>query len=343
MTAQLGRRQTRVGAGISFVLVTVVAAALLAAAAQGDQVAARAVHAQRWPAAKSAGLVNPETEARISALLAQLSLEEKVGQVIQTDISAIEPGDLRRYPLGSVLASGNSGVHGDERAPPATWLALAREFRAVSLEQRAGHVPIPVIFGIDAVHGHNNIVGAVVYPHNIGLGAAHDPDLVRRIGAATAEEVAATGIDWTFAPTLAAPQDVRWGRSYEGYSQDPGLVRQYATAAVEGLQGPATLAGKLQAGHIAATAKHFLADGGTLWGEDQGDAQIGESELIRTHAQGYVAAIDAGVLTVMASYSSWQGAKLHGDHSLLTDILKGRMGFDGLVVGDWNAHAQVPG
>ena len=301
------------------------------------------VHPERWPAARSVGIVTPETEARISALLESMSLEEKVGQVIQTDISAIEPEELRRYPLGSVLAGGDSGPHGNERASPAAWLALAREFRAVSTEARPGHVPIPVIFGIDAVHGHNNVVGAVLFPHNIGLGATRDPDLVRRIGAATAEQVAATGLDWTFAPTLAVPRDVRWGRSYEAYSEDPAVVRSYASAIVEGLQGPAGLGGKLQAGRIAATAKHFLADGGTQEGVDQGDAPASEAELIRLHAQGYPAAIDAGALTVMASYSSWRGRKMHGNGALLTDVLKGRMGFDGFVISDWNAYAQVPG
>lgn len=318
---------------------------LAATGAGGAPPAAREgqVHPERWPAARSRGLVDPDTEQRITALLAVMSLEEKVGQLIQTDISAVEPEDLRKYPLGSVLAGGDSGPGGDERASPGKWLALAREFRAVSTESRAGHMPIPVLFGIDAVHGHNNVVGAVLFPHNIGLGAAHDPDLVRRIGVATAEQVAATGLDWTFAPTLTVPSDVRWGRSYEGYSEDPLLVRSYAAAIVEGLQGPAGLNGKLQAGRIAATAKHFIADGGTRDGIDQGDAPASEAELIRVHAPAYRAAIEAGVLTVMASFSSWQGQKMHGHRALLTDVLKGRMGFEGFVIGDWNGHAQVPG
>ena len=302
-----------------------------------------AVHLHLWPEARSRGLIDAPTEARIGELLARMSLEEKVGQIIQTEIGVITPADLRRYPLGSILAGGDSGPDGNDRAPAEAWVRLAREFHAVALEARAGHEAIPILFGIDAVHGHNNIVGAVLYPHNIGLGAAHDAGLLRRIGAATAEEVAATGIDWTFAPTLAVPQDVRWGRSYEGYSQDPALVREYAQAAVEGLQGPAELAGKLQAGHVAATAKHFLGDGGTTDGLDQGDTRVSEKELVRLHAQGYVGAIDAGVLTVMASYSSWQGRKMHSNRSLLTDVLKGRMGFAGFVIGDWGGHSQVPG
>lgn len=321
-----------------------VCAALIGSAGRAATVTSDdAVHPQSWPQAHSRGLTDAATESRIGALLARMSLEEKVGQVIQTDIGAIVPEDLRRYPLGSILAGGGSGPNSDDRAPAAVWLEASREFRAVSVEPRPGHTPVPLLFGIDAVHGHGNIVGAVIYPHNIGLGAAHDPDLVRRIGVATAEAVAATGIDWTFAPTLAVPQDIRWGRSYEGYAQDPALVRQYAQAVVEGLQGPPELANKLKAGRIAATAKHFLGDGGTVGGVDQGDTQISESELIRLHAQGYVGAIDAGVLTVMASYSSWQGQKMHANRRLLTDVLKGRMGFEGFVIGDWDGHAQVPG
>ena len=324
-------------------------AALVAAIAVAAVMTARVavsepvVHPERWPSARSAGIVDPGTEEWITALLAVMSLEEKVGQVIQTDIGGVDPEDLRRFPIGAVLAGGDSGPEGDERASPEKWLALAREFRAVSTESRPGHVPIPVLFGIDAVHGHNNVVGAVLFPHNVGLGAARDPDLVRRIGAATAEQVAATGIEWTFAPTLTVPQDARWGRSYEGYSEDPAVVRAYAAAIIEGLQGPPGLADKIQAGRIAATAKHFIADGGTQYGIDQGDSPVSESELIRVHAQGYPAAINAGVLTVMASFSSWQGEKMHGNRALLTDVLKGRMGFDGFVIGDWNAHAQVRG
>jgi beta-glucosidase len=301
------------------------------------------VHPALWPVAHSQGLVDAATEARIDAILARLSLEEKVGQVLQADISTISPGDLRRWPLGSILAGGNSGPNGNDRSSAADWLALVRAFHAVALEQRPGHEPIPLIFGIDAIHGHSNIPGVALYPHNIGLGAAHDPDLVRRIGKATAEEVAATGIDWAFAPTVAVPQDLRWGRTYEGYSQDPAQVRQYARAMTEGLQGPAALADKLQNGHVAASAKHFLGDGGTFAGVDEGDTRTSEATLIATHAQGYVSSIDAGVLTVMASYSSWNGTKMHGNKALLTDVLKGRMGFEGLVVGDYNGHGQVPG
>jgi len=294
-----------------------------------------------WPAARSpAAISSSRDEARIDALLARMTLEQKVGQMIQGDISSVTPADLARYPLGSILAGGNSGPYGDERSNAAKWAKLVGEFRAASLKSGAG---IPILFGVDAVHGHSNLPGATIFPHNIGLGAARDPALIRRIGAATAAEIAGSGIEWTFAPTLAVPQDLRWGRSYEGYSADPALVAAYSKAMTEGLQGvlrPGTRLGKL---NVAATAKHFLADGGTKGGKDQGDAAIGESELVARHAQGYPAAIDAGALTVMVSFSSWNGVKHHGNKSLITGVLKQRMGFAGLVVGDWNGHGQVPG
>jgi beta-glucosidase len=272
-----------------------------------------------------------------------MTLEEKVGQVIQADIAAITPEDLREYPLGSILAGGSSAPNGDDRASPAEWLALARAFRAVAAERRPGRTPVPPILGIDAVHGHNNVVGATVFPHNIGLGAARDAGLVRRVAEATAEEVAVTGFDWTFAPTLAVPRDDRWGRTYEGYAEDPEIVAAYSGPAIEGLQGGLVGGRPLAPGRIAASAKHFLADGGTAGGRDQGDAAIGEEELVGVHAAGYPPAIEAGALTVMASYSSWNGVKNHANRTLLTDVLKGRMGFEGFVVGDWNGHGQVEG
>ena len=294
-----------------------------------------------WPAAASpAEITSPATEKSIDAILSQMTVEQKVGQLIQADISAITPEDLNRYPLGSILAGGNSGPFGDERASADKWKQLVDAFRDVSRKSGAG---IPILFGVDAVHGHSNLPGATIFPHNIGLGAARDPDLIRRIGAATAAEIAASGIEWTFAPTLAAPQDVRWGRSYEGYSSDPALIASYAKAMTIGLQGELAAGKPLAADKVAATAKHFLADGGTVDGRDQGDARISETELVAVHAQGYPVSIDAGALTVMASFSSWNGIKHHGNRSLLTDVLKGRMGFNGLVVGDWNGHGQVAG
>lgn len=300
-------------------------------------------HPANWPEARSRGLIDPATEARITRILASLSLEEKIGQMIQADTASITPEDLRRYPLGSILAGGSSPPIGaPDRSGAAPWLATVRAFSQVAREQRPGHVPIPIMFGIDAVHGNNNVVGATLFPHNSALGAAHDPALIRAIGRATAEETAATGIDWVFAPTLAVPQDSRWGRTYEGYSEDPAVVRSYAGAMIEGLQG-VDGKGTVQAGRVSATAKHFLGDGGTTNGLDQGNTEIDEAKLIAIHAAGYPPAIDAGVRTVMASFNSWQGAKMHGNASLLTGVLKGRMGFAGFVVGDWNGHGQVPG
>ncbi|MEY4720495.1 MAG: hypothetical protein RIQ46_220 [Pseudomonadota bacterium] len=294
-----------------------------------------------WPAAASpAAITDAATEAAIDALLARMTGEQKIGQLIQADISSITPADLARYPLGSILAGGNSGPYGNERADAAAWARLVGEFRAASEKAGAG---IPVLFGVDAVHGHSNLPGATIFPHNIGLGAAHNPALIRRIGEVTAAEIAASGIEWTFAPTLAVPQDLRWGRSYEGYAADPALVAAYGREMTLGLQGTLKAGQPLGPRQVAATAKHFLADGGTADGRDQGDARIAEAELVRTHAAGYPAAIDAGALTVMASFSSWNGVKHHGNASLLTDVLKNRMGFAGLVVGDWNGHGQVAG
>ena len=265
----------------------------------------------RWPGAHSpAALTSPATEAAIDRILSQLTLEQKVGQVIQADISAITPDDLANYPLGSILAGGNSGPYGDERADAGKWRQMVDGFRAASIKAGAG---IPILFGVDAVHGHSNLPGATIFPHNIGLGAAHDPALIERIGAATAAEIAGSGIEWTFAPTLAVPQDLRWGRSYEGYSSDPALIAAYARAMVVGLQGPLIGDRALSASHVASTAKHFVADGGTFDGRDQGDARISESELVVRHARGYPAAIDAGALTVMVSFSSWNGVKNHGN------------------------------
>ncbi len=301
-------------------------------------------HAALWPRTHGGDLVDPKTEAFVGALLARMSLEEKVGQMIQGDTTTVTPGDLRRIPLGSILAGGNSPpLGGNDRSGAQAWIDTARAYRAVSTEPRAGHAPIPVLFGIDAVHGHNNVVGATIFPHNIGLGAARSAALVRRIGEATAAEIAATGIDWTFAPTLAVPRDDRWGRTYEGYAESPGLVRELGAAMVLGLQGAPAAGRIVQRGHVAATLKHFLGDGGTRGGVDQGDTDVDEGDLIRIHGAGYPAAIEAGALGVMASFSSWQGAKMTGNASLLTSVLKERMGFAGILVSDWNAHSQLPG
>jgi beta-glucosidase len=300
------------------------------------------VHPELWAAAAPAS--EPATEAFVEQLLAHMSLEDKVGQMIQADIASISPAELRTYKLGSILAGGNAAPGGNVRAEPQAWLDLTDEYYRASLAATAtSHLPIPILFGIDAVHGHAKVVGATIFPHNAALGAAHDPELLRRIGRATAEEVAATGIDWTFAPTVAVARDVRWGRSYESYSEAPELVAGYAAAMVTGLQGERGTAQFMAPGHTLSSVKHFLGDGGTLGGRDQGDTVLPEADLSAVHGAGYPAAIKAGALIVMASYNSWNGVKLHANHYLLTDVLKGRLGFNGFVVGDWNAQEEVPG
>ncbi|RZJ31723.1 MAG: glycoside hydrolase family 3 protein [Brevundimonas sp.] len=299
-------------------------------------------HPANWPQASSPdAMSDARTEAFVAELLSRLTVEEKVGQTIQADIASITPQDLLTYPLGSILAGGNSSPGGDERASPQAWVDQARAFRAAAAARPGARVPL--IYGIDAVHGHNNVVGATIFPHNIGLGAARNPDLIRRIGEATALEVAVTGADWTFGPTLAVPRDDRWGRAYEGYAEDPEVQRSYAGPMTLGLQGELSPDRPLLPGRIAGSAKHFLADGGTHDGKDQGDFIGTEQELVDIHLGGYVQAIDAGVLSVMASFSSWNGFKHSGNPTILQDVLHGPLGFDGFVVSDWNAHGQLPG
>ena len=285
----------------------------------------------------------PADEQRIEDLLARMTLEEKIGQLVQADLCCVTPEDVRRYNLGSVLNGGNSGPYGVDLAPAQDWLRLADEFYEASVDTSDGGVGVPIVWGTDAVHGHSNIIGATIFPHNIGLGAMRDAELVERIGAATATEIRVTGQEWTFAPTVAVPQDFRWGRAYEGYSSDPDLVASYVGAMVRGLQGPPNEERILPRGKVIASTKHYLADGGTEGGVDQGDAQISEEELRDIHGVPYGPAIEEGVATVMASFSSWNGRKMTGNRSLLTDVLKERMDFGGFVVSDWNAHGQVEG
>jgi beta-glucosidase len=286
---------------------------------------------------------NSDIEAKIAALLARMTLEQKVGQMVQPDIRSVTPDDVRKYRLGSVLNGGGAWPGGNKHASVGDWVALADSFYDASMDTAGGAPAIPIMWGTDAVHGHNNVVGATLFPHNIGLGAAHDPDLMERIGAATAREVAATGIDWTFAPTVAVVRDDRWGRTYESYSEDPQIVRAYAGRMVRGLQGAPGTREFLDTSHVLATAKHFIGDGGTTDGVDRGDTRGTEAELLQLHGQGYVAALEAGVQTVMASYNSWNGWKVHGQQALLTDLLKQRMKFDGILVSDWDGVDEVQG
>lgn len=301
-----------------------------------------AINPENWPAIKALPL-NPNIEAQIDELLPKLTVEQKVGQVIQADNGSVTPEEVREYRLGSVLSGGNSAPGPLPYADTKAWLALADEYYNASIDTAGVEVAIPYIWGIDAVHGHANLTGAIVFPHNVGLGAMHNPDLIEKIAAVTAHELTVSGHDWTFAPTLAVPQDIRWGRSYEGFSEDPEIVKSYGDRIVYGLQGRIGEKDFMGDGRVISSAKHFLADGATEKGVDQGDALISEAALRDVHAAGYYSAIPAGVQTVMASFSSWQGRKLHGDKEILIDILKGRMGFNGFVVGDWNGHGQVPG
>lgn len=304
---------------------------------------AAAMNPSLWPEAVYPLAPDPDLEQKVADLLAQMSLEEKVGQIIQPEIKYATPADVKTYHLGSVLNGGGTAPNNDSSASLADWVDLAQQFYAASMDTSDGKVAIPLLWGSDAVHGHNNVVGATLFPHNIGLGAARDPDLIRRIGEVTAMEVKATGIDWTFAPTVAVVRDIRWGRTYESYSEDPSLVSRYAEQMVRGLQGDSSLAGLAGGRHVVATAKHYLGDGGTYRGIDRGDTRSGEQELIDIHAAGFIASLANGVQTVMASFNSWNGVKMHANRYLLTDILKTRLGFDGFVVSDWNAHRYVPG
>lgn len=297
---------------------------------------------QDWPSIKPLPL-DPEIEAKIDELLPKLTVEQKVGQVIQADSESITPEEVKKYRLGSVLSGGNSAPGSLPYANTKTWLAKADEYYNASIDPEGVEVAIPCIWGIDAVHGHANLSGAIVFPHNIGLGAMNNPDLMEKIASVTAHELTVSGHDWTFAPTLAIPTDVRWGRSYEGFSEHEDIVKSYADRIVYGLQGRRGDADFMGDSRVISSAKHFLGDGATENGVDQGNALISIEELRDVHAAGYYSAIPAGVQTIMASFSSWQNRKLHGDKELLTDVLKGRLGFNGFVVGDWNGHGQVLG
>ena len=296
-----------------------------------------------WPKVKSPIAKDHQVESKVEAMLSQMTLEQKVGQIIQAEVKHISPEDAGKYHIGSVLNGGGSWPTGEVDGPLGGWLALANLFYKESMKTKKGRLAIPILWGTDAVHGHNNVQGATIFPHNIGLGAANNPVLMRDIGTATAREVAVTGIDWAFAPTVAVAQDIRWGRTYESYSADPNIVAELSKEMLLGLQGHPALGNFLSEQKVIATAKHFIGDGGTQGGDDQGNTVLSERELYKTHGQGYVQTIGAGVQTVMASFNSWNGDKVHGSNYLLTDILKEKMGFDGFVVGDWNGHEQVEG
>ena len=279
-------------------------------------------------------------DAEIKALVARLTLEEKAGQMTQPNSeSLVDPSEVKTLALGSVLSGGSSDPKTGNRRED--WTQLYLEYQTQAQQTR---LAIPILYGIDAVHGHNNVLGAVIFPHNIGLGCTRNPALIEQVARVTAEEVRATGIQWTFAPCLTVPQDIRWGRTYEGYSEDPAVVASLAAAAVHGLQG-ANLSGPAA---VLGCAKHFIGDGGTSYvganGQghlDQGNTQVDEATLRAIHLAGYPAAIAAGVGTIMPSYSSWNGVKCSASKYLLTDLLKKELGFEGFLISDYNAIDQI--
>src|SRR3989475_9509758 len=304
-----------------------------------------------WPRIRSEIRRDPLTELMVAAMVSRMTLAEKVGQMTQAEIQSITPAEVRQYHIGSVLNGGGSWPNNDKHATPSAWLALADAYWDAALAAD-GAVKVPIMWGIDAVHGNSNVFGATLFPHNIGLGAARDPCLVRGIARATAEQVRVTGQDWAFAPTLAVVRDDRWGRTYEGFSEDPAITRAYAAAYVAGLQnaGEDEDRSVRRLRGVLATAKHFIGDGGTAEGRDQGVNPSSEAVLREIHGQGYFGALGAGAQTVMISFSSWTNeelniheGKVHGSRYLITDVLKGKMGFDGLVVSDWNGIGQVTG
>lgn len=313
------------------------------AAAPAPEQQSQGVDVAAWPQVANPFGYDADLEQRIDALLAKMSIEEKVGQMMQAEIKSLAPGDIKKYHLGSVLNGGGSWPYRKDHPEISDWLQLADSLYEESMDTSDGRVAIPIMWGTDAVHGHNNVIGATLFPHNIGLGATRNLELVTAIGAATAKAVRATGIEWTFAPTVAVARNDAWGRTYESYSESPELVAQFSAAMVRGLQGDVQGDDFLASDRVIATAKHYLGDGGTWRGDDQGDVRIPQQELIAIHNAGYPPAIKAGVQTVMASFNSWYGQKMHGNQDLLTAVLKERMGFDGFVVGDWNGHAQVKG
>jgi beta-glucosidase len=320
---------------------------LLAAAAllqQAFPAAAIGAPLSDWPKVHSAIAPDAELEKRVAAIVAGMTLAQKVGQMTQPEIKTASPADVKQYYLGSVLNGGGSWPQQNKYATAADWVALSDAYYAASMATDMKD-KVPVIWGIDAIHGNSNVVGATLYPHNIGLGAAHDAKMVGKIGASVARAVRATGVNWVFAPTLAVVLDDRWGRTYEGFSEDPMLVKAYGIEYVKGLQG--RLANDA---NVVATAKHFMGDGGTDQGKDQGVNKATLAQMVNIHGQGYYGALGAGAQTVMASFNSWNDVaggvdygKMHGSRAMLTDILKTRMGFDGFVVSDWNGIAQVPG
>ncbi len=263
----------------------------------------------------------------VESILSRMTLAQKVGQMTQPERMEISPAEVRDFHIGSVL-SGAGSCPGANR--PEDWINMADASWNAATEQTESHLPIPILYGVDAIHGNANVLGATVFPHNIGLGAANDADLIERIARATALEILATGVDWTFAPTLAVARNDKWGRTYESYSEDPAIVTVFADRFVSGMQG------NLGEEGVLACAKHWIGDGGTWNGVDQGETRIGFDELKRVHMTPYLRALAARVQTIMVSFNSWNGDKCHGHGFLVTELLKNQLGFDGFVISDWD-------
>ena len=284
-------------------------------------------------------------EARVEDLLMRMTIDEKIGQMTQVDLTSIRSGDVTTYGIGSILSGGSDNPKDNT---PQGWQDMIKGLQTEALDTR---LKIPMIYGIDAVHGNAHLYGATVFPQESGVAATHDPALAQKIGEATAEEMLATGIPWTFSPIVAVPQDIRWGRADESYSEDTQLTTEIGTAYIKGLQ---TLpdgykAAEGQTLFTLATAKHYIGDGGTIWGSsrtdnymlDQGNVQVDESTLRRLFLPPYKAAVDAGAMSVMASFSSWKTTKMHAQKYLLTDVLKNELGFKGFIISDWAGIDQV--
>lgn len=284
-----------------------------------------------------------QIESKLEELVSRMTIEEKVGQIFMVEIASITPDQVKEYHIGAILNGGGSFPNKNKNHELNEWVELADDYYLASIDgSDKDNQKIPVIWGTDAVHGHNNLRGATLFPHNIALGSTRNEDLIKSIGKATAIEVLASGLDLTFSPAISVPRDDRWGRTYEGYSEDPAIVSLLGVAMVEGLQGDLNST-FMSNETILATAKHYIGDGGTERGIDKGNTILSEDQLITIHGEGYRETIKAGVQVIMASFNSWNGEKMHGNEYLLTDVLKNKMGFDGIVLGDWNGHMEVSG
>ena len=281
----------------------------------------------------------PNQSDLTNRILNNMTLEQKVGHVIMPEINSVTPEEVKKFQFGTILNGGGGFPNQNKNSSVQDWKNLSKSYYEAS--PIIDGVRVPILWGTDAVHGHNNVIGATIFPHNIGLGATRNELLVRKIGNAVAKEVASTGIIWTFAPTVAVPKNDLWGRTYEGFSENTDLVSSLGKSFIAGLQGESE--SFLDEDHILATVKHFVGDGGTNNGIDQGNTIIDEFLLKEVHAKPYYDAINECALSIMASFNSWNGKKMHGNKYLLTEVLKSQMGFNGFIVGDWNGHGQIPG